>query len=45
MPHKEAFLVVVSVNEPAGNARPALSLRTSPVLGWNTSTPLILTWT
>ena len=40
---EEALLVVVGVDEPAGDAV-GPSLRISPVLGWNTSTPLTLTW-
>jgi hypothetical protein len=40
---EEALLVVVGVDEPAGDAV-GPSERTSPLCGWNTSTPLILTW-
>ena len=40
---EEALLVVVGIDEPAGDTV-GPSLRISPVLGWNTSTPLTLTW-
>ena len=43
VPDKEALFVVVDVDEPAGDAV-GVSLRISPVLGWDTSTPLTLSW-
>ena len=39
---EEAFFVVVGVDKPAGDAL-APSERTSPVFGWKTSTPWIVT--